>query len=158
MKFFNFVHQLPLDELHKYRFSLNYRVKRKDGVYVKLLQQYLVLECDDMGNPLITMGICSDITAYTPHDKMILTVSKFDDEEGYKIISSDDYLNKPTKISGREIEVLKLIAKGDTDKMIGEELGISFHTAKNHRRSLYKKTDCNNAAQLINYALSCGLI
>ena len=158
MNLYNFVHKIPTEDLHKYRFSLNYRVNRKDGAVIHLLQQYLILECDPMGYPLVTLGICSDITAHALNNQVVLTVSKFDDEEGYKLISSDAIREQPVEISSREIEVLKLISKGFSSGDIAKALSIKENTVRAHRRSLMRKTKCTKAPNLIKYALQHGLI
>lgn len=55
-------------------------------------------------------------------------------------------------LSNRELEVLKLIADGNTDFAVGELLFISPNTAKNHRKNIIRKTGCPNTAALIKYA------
>jgi DNA-binding NarL/FixJ family response regulator len=43
------------------------------------------------------------------------------------------------KLTPREQEVLALLAKGFLYKEISDQLGISFHTLRNHQRSIYEK-------------------
>lgn len=57
---------------------------------------------------------------------------------------------KPT-LSTREIEVIKLVAKGLTNNKIGESLKIGSRTVESHRRNVLKKLDLKNTAELINY-------
>jgi DNA-binding NarL/FixJ family response regulator len=67
---------------------------------------------------------------------------------------------KPTacRISPREIEVLILISDGLLSKHIAERLSISLHTVHNHRASLLKKLQVNNAAQAVNKATNLKII
>lgn len=61
-------------------------------------------------------------------------------------------------LSEREIEILKLISQGKTNRRIAEELGISIKTVDTHRTRLMKKLKLHNAAELIRHALEQGLI
>jgi DNA-binding CsgD family transcriptional regulator len=47
-------------------------------------------------------------------------------------------------LSQRELDVVSLLAKGLTNKEIGEKLFISEYTVENHLRSIYRKMDVNN--------------
>ncbi len=55
-------------------------------------------------------------------------------------------------LTNREIEILKLIAQGLTNKEIGEKLFISSRTVDTHRRNLHQKLNIKNTAGLVNYA------
>lgn len=61
-------------------------------------------------------------------------------------------------ISEREIEILKYICDGFTNKEIGEKLNISDRTVDSHRRNLLQKTGCKNSAELVKYAFTNNLI
>lgn len=61
-------------------------------------------------------------------------------------------------ISGREREVLKLIAEGYKNKEIAEDLNISIKTVEKHRESLMKKLDLHNVAALTIFAMEKGLV
>jgi DNA-binding NarL/FixJ family response regulator len=56
-------------------------------------------------------------------------------------------------LSTREIEVLKLIAAGLSNDEIADKLNISLATVKSHRANLLNKTNCNNTASLVIYAI-----
>ncbi len=64
----------------------------------------------------------------------------------------------PGGLSPREAQILKLVAKGLSNREIGEELTISEHTAANHIRSILRKTDCSNRTEAASYAYRHGLI
>jgi len=42
-------------------------------------------------------------------------------------------------LTTREAEVLRLLARGRTYAQIGEDLGVSMHTATSHIRNAYRK-------------------
>ena len=61
-------------------------------------------------------------------------------------------------LTEREIEILKLIAEGLSNKEIGEQLFISHRTVDTHRTNLMRKLDVNNIAGLIRYAIRHSLV
>jgi predicted ATPase/DNA-binding CsgD family transcriptional regulator len=63
----------------------------------------------------------------------------------------------PDGLSPREIEILRLVARGLSNRQIGEELVISAHTAANHIRSILRKTSCANRTEAATYAHRHGL-
>lgn len=60
--------------------------------------------------------------------------------------------------SVREIEILHLIAEGQTNMEMAEKLFISKRTVEGHRQSLIDKTGSRNTAALIRYAVLNGII
>lgn len=63
-----------------------------------------------------------------------------------------------SKLTEREIEVLRLIAEGLSNKEIGDQLFISHRTVDTHRTNLMKKLDIHNIAGLIKFAFGNGLV
>ena len=61
-------------------------------------------------------------------------------------------------LSGREREVLHLIAEGLAAKEIAVQLGISTKTVEAHRTSLMRKLGVRKATELVRYAVRHGLI
>lgn len=66
-------------------------------------------------------------------------------------------VNLPAGLSGREVEVLGLVAAGLSNREIGERLFISQNTAANHIRTILRKTGCHNRAEAASYATRHGL-
>ncbi len=62
------------------------------------------------------------------------------------------------ELTGREQEVLALIAEGLTNKQIGEQLGISPRTVARHRDNITAKLKLSTRAELVRYAIQKGLI
>lgn len=61
-------------------------------------------------------------------------------------------------LSGRERQVLQLIAEGRTTKDVASLLGISVKTAESHRSRLMQKLDIHETASLVRYAVRRGLV
>ena len=64
----------------------------------------------------------------------------------------------PDGLSSREVDVLRLIAAGCSNREIGSTLFISEHTAANHVRSILRKTDCANRTEAAAYAFRRRLV
>jgi DNA-binding NarL/FixJ family response regulator len=61
-------------------------------------------------------------------------------------------------LTPRECEVLKLVARGMTNKSIGAVLRISEHTVRNHLCSIYQKLNLKNRLQVAVYSVTHGLV
>lgn len=64
----------------------------------------------------------------------------------------------PRPLTGREFEVLQLIALGKTNNEIAEELIVSVHTAKAHVCSILQKMCVNDRVQAAVKAVRDGLL
>jgi DNA-binding CsgD family transcriptional regulator len=63
----------------------------------------------------------------------------------------------PDGLSPREVEILRLVVRGLSNRQIGKALFISEHTAANHMRSILRKTSCANRTEAATYAHHHGL-
>jgi DNA-binding NarL/FixJ family response regulator len=61
-------------------------------------------------------------------------------------------------LTGREREVLDLIAGGSTNREIAEQLFLSPHTVKEHTSALYRKLSARNRAEAVQRAQRIGLL
>lgn len=62
------------------------------------------------------------------------------------------------KLSNRELEVLKLVAAGETTKMIADKLFVGIRTVETHRANMMKKLEVQNSAELIRKAVELNII
>jgi len=61
-------------------------------------------------------------------------------------------------LTGRESDILQLVAEGHSNREIAEILFISIKTVENHRSKIMEKMNFRNIADLIKYAVSKGII
>jgi two-component system, NarL family, response regulator NreC len=61
-------------------------------------------------------------------------------------------------LTAREQEVLILIAEGNTNVAIAEQLGLSRKTIESHRSSVMRKLGVHDVTDLVKYALRKGMI
>jgi two-component system, NarL family, response regulator len=66
-------------------------------------------------------------------------------------------MNRP-ELTQREVEILRLIAEGDSNKAIGDKLGITEGTVKTHVKGLLKKLHVPGRTAAIKEAVHQGLI
>ncbi|GHO50504.1 response regulator transcription factor [Ktedonospora formicarum] len=64
----------------------------------------------------------------------------------------------PFDLSEREVEVLRLVATGKSNRHIGEMLAISERTVINHIASIFNKTGVNNRAGATAFAIRHKLV
>ena len=62
------------------------------------------------------------------------------------------------RLTPRELDVLQLLIKGYSSKMIGAELKISFDTARSHLKNIYAKLHVNCGKEAISKALQEHII
>lgn len=74
-----------------------------------------------------------------------------------KLIARDMDQDKATVLSNRELEVLKLVAIGFSNKDISDKLCISERTVKNHLTNIFRKIDCNDRTQAAVFCIRNGL-
>jgi DNA-binding NarL/FixJ family response regulator len=63
-----------------------------------------------------------------------------------------------SQLTEREIEIVKLIADGLSNKEIGDRLFISHRTVDTHRTNLMSKLDVHNVAGIVKFAIVNGLL
>ena len=61
-------------------------------------------------------------------------------------------------LSGREVEVLQLVARGLRNKEIAEELCLSPHTVERHLENIYGKMDAKGRADAVIRAVESGVL
>jgi len=76
-----------------------------------------------------------------------------------------DYVRKVDRVDAtadaltdRELEVLRLVAQGLTNRQIALALHISIKTVQSHRANLMEKLDAHDRTELVRYAIRRGLI
>jgi len=76
-----------------------------------------------------------------------------------KLLQCEDGLQEVRqKLSDREIEIVKMVARGDSNKRIADQLYISEGTVKQHLHHIYKKLMIEARTQLVRYAQEKGLV
>ena len=96
------------------------------------------------GDPVFTPGLAG------------LVLGEYRRLAGEPVAGSGDEPEVP-KLTERETEVLRLVAKGLSYKQIAERLVISHRTVQNHVQNTLGKLQLHNRVELVRYAIERGL-
>lgn len=75
-----------------------------------------------------------------------------------KMIDRNNDNEKMSKLTNRELEVLKLLSIGKLNRQVAEELQISERTVKNHVSNIFKKIEVKDRTQAAVFAIRNNLI
>jgi DNA-binding NarL/FixJ family response regulator len=116
----------------------------------------------------LALGAKGYLTKNTNKEELVVAIRKVFEGEVYigreikdkYFTSLLDIHQKTSKkeLTMKEIEIVKLIAKGLTSKEIGEAIFISPRTVETHRHNILKKLEIPNAALLSSWAKEKGYI
>ncbi|HLT06353.1 MAG TPA: response regulator transcription factor [Cyclobacteriaceae bacterium] len=129
------------------------QVKTKIIVLSMYDDEKIFKECVKMGiNAYVLKDADPDELIYTirevAEDRHIMSfqrvLKQMDDDSPY-----DDSYKLKYKLSKREIEVLKLIADGKSNKEIAEILVLSVYTVETHRKNIHQKLGVSNSIELL---------
>ena len=75
-----------------------------------------------------------------------------------RLAERDLMKDKSKELTRREVEVLKMIASGSSNKEIASTLSISERTVKNHVSNIFKKIDVSDRTQAAVFAIKNDII
>lgn len=153
-----FLLSLPPHKRKSYKFNADYRLRKTDGSYIRMLEQTTILQQDSQGNVTHILGVGSDITNWKRNETMIGSVISAEDNSCYFCTPDEDELKAQIVLSKREREIVRLIAQGFNSKAIADKLSISFHTVNTHRQKIMVKTKVQNTSDLVHLAIRRGWI
>jgi DNA-binding CsgD family transcriptional regulator len=153
----DFLKSLPVEKLMKYKIRSDYRFRKSDGYYVRLLQQGMVLEHDENGGILRTLIIHTDITGIKEEGKPVLCFIGMEGEPSYiNVDVKKVFTVSKDVLTGREKQVLALLIEGMLSKEIADILKISKETVGKHRKNMLSKNQLKSTGELIAKAIRQG--
>jgi DNA-binding CsgD family transcriptional regulator len=158
-KVVEFISKLNESQIPNYKVRSDYRVKKANGAYIRILQQIAFIEFGAEKNLLRTFIVHTDITHLKEFGRPVLSFIGMNGEPSYIDVKIDDVFPGPTcTFSEREKEVLRYLIEGKSSKEIADELFISHETVKTHRRHLLQKSGTKNSLELVRQAVINGWI
>ena len=82
----------------------------------------------------------------------------FSEAMSQQLLAGDVDEGETSTLTEREIEVLRLLAAGLTNKHIARQLDISPRTVESHRANIKSKLGASSFAEMLRYAVEQGLI
>lgn len=160
---------LNKEEVLSYKNIFSYRMKDAGGKIRTMLYQAFPLSVLESGAPEHVLCIQTDVS----HLKVSSTSSvsfvninggksyfnvdiskgKFDPEDDG--CSNSDFSELLTE---REKQIIIRLSRGLNAEQIAEELNLSHHTIKTHRRNVLQKSGCTNTTELVAKCLTNGII
>ena len=149
--------QLPPDKVTRYKSRYDYRIRRSDGSYIRVLQQVVTIQTDDEGAVLRTFVVHTDISHLKKNNRMVLSFIGLEGEPSYIDVDPVRRLTPSVNIlTRREKQILELLARNQTTKQIADDLHISTTTVATHRKNIYRKTNTSSVLELVQLALNKG--
>ena len=151
---------LELSAAQRLQISFAYclRVQAAGGRTLTLSFHQVFTSFHPDGTPRRDFVVVTDVS-YLKRQPHCVLQARLQDDAGDRIYRSVTFHTKPkVKFSPREIDVLKLVARGLSSKEIAEELYISYNTVSTHRKKLMKKAGVKKALDLVSFARDQGLI
>jgi DNA-binding CsgD family transcriptional regulator len=141
------------EQRRSFRFSRDYRIRRSDGQYTRILEQSAVLQMDRRGNITHLISLVSDLSQALLGKPMELEL-----KQSAGGVQSASQAPVCPVLSKREREIVQLLAQGFSSKHIAAQLHIAVNTVNTHRKNILEKTQAGNTGGLIRYAMRVGLI
>lgn len=119
---------------------------------------------------MINAGVVGYILKNTGKEELLAALNKvaaggmfFSDEVAVEMMKSATEASKKQEkfsifLTGREKEIVQLIAKEYSNAKIAEQLFISERTVESHRKNIFRKTNVKTVVGLIKYAIENGLV
>ncbi len=143
------------DVSHQLGYFVTYRIKHKNGHYIKVMRQSNVFDKDEKGQIISNTALLTDISFLDTSNKVQW---RFDapglDQQKFKEYVSQSYSGFFTE---RESEIISLLKKGSSSLEISNSLNISKHTVDTHRRKILKRANCKNLIELLNFCTQNGI-
>ncbi|WP_044131346.1 LuxR C-terminal-related transcriptional regulator [Rudanella lutea] len=131
-----------------------YRMLNSENVYVRLVEQFQVLELDSRGQIWLMFSVV-DLSPNQESDGSVkCQILNF--RTGHFVPLEME--SPQVELTKREIEILKLVKQGYLSKEISDQLSISVHTVNTHRYRFLEKLGANNSIEAVVFASKHGLL
>lgn len=123
---------------------------------------------DHYGTRFLKAGASGYLGKASASDQLVVAIRKV--KNGGKYVSPElaeklaTDLNKDSEkplhemLTDREFQVFRMVANGKKIKEIADELCLSINTVSTYRGRILEKMDMRSNADLIHYAIKCGLV
>jgi len=152
-----FLNSISFEEYPFYKFQYDVRLKSKDGIYKRILVQYLMVDYDSH-NIFHSFHIHTDISHIKSEGEPCVSIVGIEGRPSYYNIKNFILTKSFDLFTKREREILKGIVVGKTSQQIADELFISLYTVNAHRRNIMEKAGVKTPIELVKKCLNEGWI
>ena len=154
-----FFSTLSLEQIPNYKVRYDYRIKKSNGEYIRILQQVITIQYNETGGILKTFGVHTDISDLKMEGDPVLSFIGLNGEPSFIDVDIKKVFPVASGfLSVRECEILALLIGGKESKEIAAALFISPATVSTHRKNLLAKTKARNTSEMIVMAITKGWI
>lgn len=159
----DFFKLLNNNKIPNYKVSYDYRIRKNNGEYIRILQQVLTIDYDEKGGIVRTLGVHTDISHIKSPDssaiKPSLSFIGLNGEPSYHNVNVKEvFRTSELQFTKRESEILLCLLNGRSSIGISKLLDISKLTVDTHRKNLLAKMQVGNTAELIAKSIKLGMI
>jgi DNA-binding NarL/FixJ family response regulator len=99
-----------------------------------------------------------EVTAHQLVTAIAATVAGFAVAVPRELAAPANVMRVAEELTAREVEVLRWMARGRTNKQVAVQLNISEHTAKFHVSSVLAKLGAQTRTEAVTIGMTCGLV
>lgn len=159
----NFFMSLPLEKKKHVHPSIFIRMRNPAQQYAWVMIQYADHIFDADGHIAFGLTLVTDISQIKKEGIPLMSILDQEDNSYRHYICYNgrtipDPSGSTPKISAREIDVLRLLAKGQSSKQMATELNIAVKTIDNHRQNLLRKTNTKSTGELVAWGMNHGYL
>jgi len=157
-----FYNRIPPEKIPFYKSSYTFRISDSKGGWKHILHQSIALQTTEEGRIHHVLSVHTDISFLNPlPDNRISFIGIQGEPSFYALSTHPDTILEPEadiRISSREKEIVRLLAKGLSSKQIAIQLEISKNTVNTHRRNLLRRTGMKNTLELAIRLMQRGML
>jgi DNA-binding CsgD family transcriptional regulator len=152
---------LGKQHITRYKVGYCFRFKMHDGSFQLFQHQAIALSVDERGGLSQSLNIHTNINHLTSVNNNKAFVAGINGERLFielDVLQAAGPALPVPLFSKREIEIIRLMAKGLKSQEIANRLSLSLHTVKNHRKNVIRKAGVRTSAELVARCLREGFI
>ena len=151
------------EDIYDYKLVYTISFQHKSGHYVPFLHQGFPLATNSFGQITKLLIIHTDMSGFDYFDdKEVSFISMNPDKQSFHSVNNWNYhelsSNEDYVLTNQQLNILRFISEGRSNKEVAEVLDISIETVKTHRRDLLRKSGKSTLYELISDVIDKELL
>jgi DNA-binding CsgD family transcriptional regulator len=160
-KYFEYLYSQSHENRKSIKANRTLDLIKQDGSKIHVLVQGIPVLFNAKMEVIMFLLICTDISELKNDHKFTHFIIDSSNENQVKKILIDNSVDENDNVfspSPSESKVLLHLSNGLSSKQIADQLYISQHTVRTHRKNMLKKFDCRSSSELVRKAVLEGWI